>query len=178
MSIGPRGFARFFPINSPAKMSSFRLILSTMLSRFLHYLSSEGFATSLSSGKYSSVYVSGSSNQSFESPVSLATLNAFTIIVLFVTSQWKALIVIELFYPFTLWLLISLSMIKVPWQQLFNRACVSRTLPELSYCNFIGASHILMTSVPVMTEVHFTFPWFFPSSPRPLSLFIVVFFLK
>ena len=130
-----------------------------MLSRCFHCFNFEDNATScLSTGKYLFVYVSGSCNQSCQSPLLLAALSPFTTITLFVTSPLRVFIVIEVFYLFTPSLFISLSKIKVPWLQLSNRTCISRTLPELPYCTFIGTTYIPTTYVPVLTKAHFTPP--------------------
>ena len=113
--MGSSAFVQFALINNPTDMLSSSLISSKILSRCPQFFNFDGVATSsLPTGKYFLVYVSGSSSQSLELSLLLATFIPLITDDLLVTSPLSVFMVIDVLLPFIPNLFGNLSKMKVP----------------------------------------------------------------
>ena len=113
--MGSSAFLQFASISNhnPTDMLSSSLISSKILSRCPQFFNFDGVATSsLPTGKYFLVYVSGSSSQSSEPSLLLATFIPLITDDLLVTSPLSVFMVIDVLLPFIPNLFGNLSKMK------------------------------------------------------------------
>ena len=136
-------------------MLSSSLILSKILSRCPHCFNFDGIATSsLPTSKYFLVYTSGSSTQSSEPFLLLATFSPLTTDNLLATSPLSVFMVIDFFLPFMPNLLSNLSKLKVPGYSYSKVHRFFRVSPESPSLDSTGTTQIIITSM--LPHYHFS----------------------